>query len=58
LILGAADGARERVALTEELIDNYEPPDDSVDLELYYAALQAAAAARNGWKKLLEACSG
>ena len=56
-ILGAADGAKERVALTEELIDNYEPPDDSVDLELYYAALQAAAKSRNGWKKILKMCS-
>jgi hypothetical protein len=55
-ILELADSLKERISLTAELLDEYEPPDDQVDLEKYQSALLAAATARNGWKKILDVC--
>jgi hypothetical protein len=56
-ILELSDKPAERIRLVNELLDDYEPPDDQVDLEKYENALVAASTARNGWKKILDVCA-
>lgn len=45
---------KERMKLFENLEN---PPDESVDHEIYRQAILAAISARNGWRKILKACS-
>ncbi|MBU6455758.1 MAG: hypothetical protein KGS72_28570 [Cyanobacteria bacterium REEB67] len=56
-ILELSDKPTERIRLANELLDDYELPDDQVDLEKYENALVAASTARNGWKKILDVCA-
>jgi hypothetical protein len=54
LQLGKTPAAR--IALAQEAIVDFVPPDEKVDIAKFHAALNAASKARNGWKKILEIC--
>jgi len=55
LKLGKTSAAR--IALAQEAIVDFVPPDETVDLAKFHAALDAASRARNGWKRILQICS-
>jgi hypothetical protein len=55
-ILNLGESAQARLQLVSELEKTSPPPDDRVDIDRYYSALSAAAVARNGWKKIFDAC--
>lgn len=55
-ILDLGHSALDRLRLVSELENTSPPPDGRVDIDRYYSALRAASAARNGWKKILDAC--
>ena len=55
-VAALAKGRRERLALVDELARGSMPADDSVDPQEYVDVLREAAAARNGWKRVLGRC--
>ena len=56
-ILKLADNPKDRLKLLAEAKEEFTPPDDSVNLEKFWAALSTATIARNGWKHILQICA-
>lgn len=56
-MLELTNSRKERLALLQEIEDDFTPPDDKVNLDNFRSALAAAATATNGWKKILQACA-
>ena len=56
-IVALGDSAAARRKLLEEVEAGPMPSDDSVDADEYRAALRGAVSARNGWKRILNACA-
>lgn len=56
-ILELGHGPNERLALVRELAGEPMPSDERVDHAEYLEILEEAAAARNGWKRILVRCS-
>lgn len=57
LLESAGNSRTERIRLSNEIKDDFVPPDDSVDRDRFYGAISAACEARNGWKTILDWCS-
>ncbi|MDR3617215.1 MAG: hypothetical protein P4L53_26910 [Candidatus Obscuribacterales bacterium] len=55
LELGKSPAAR--IALAQEAIVDFVPPDEKVDVAKFHAALEEASRTRNGWKRILQICS-
>lgn len=55
-VLELSDCAADREKLAAEVCETFVPPDDRVDIQKFRAAVSAAGAAKNGWKKILEVC--
>ncbi len=45
-----------RKAVLAEIEADWSPPEESVDVDEYFATLHDAVAARNGWKRILQRC--
>src|SRR5207247_9105707 len=56
-ILALANRAADRPRLVEELAEEGMPDDDRIDAAEYVDILRKAAAARNGWKRILARCA-
>jgi hypothetical protein len=56
-ILEMADNRIGRLKLLAKAKREFVPPCDRVDIEKFWAALSAAASARNGWKQILQICA-
>jgi hypothetical protein len=56
-ILELTESRSDRRKLVAEIEQEFHPPDDRVDIAKFRTAVDTAAEARNGWKKILQICS-